>query len=308
MPSQSPPNPESVSLWTVPRPLAGLPPVLLFYLISTAARAGQPDGYGEALALYQARHYSGAQAAFNRVAGVTPDDVEVNFHLGRLALWFDDENSALAHLERALKVAPADARVLNALGDAYGLQAQKASLLAKLGWARKCRFAYERAVELEPANPAYRWSLLAYYQLAPGIAGGSEEKARREAEAIDRLDPVAGRVARATLFLAAHDARRAFAEFEAVLRENPDDYVALYQVGRCADISGQQLDRGLRALRRCLELPAPAGESMPRPVHVLHRIAGIPAQQGDAPGARAARAQAVALDPDFRPEKDALKN
>jgi tetratricopeptide (TPR) repeat protein len=305
MPPPSPPTPQSAAPWTVPRPLAGLPPVLLFFLISTAARAGQPDGYAEALALYQARQYSVAQEAFHRVARGQPDDVEVNFHLGRLALWFDDENSALDHLERALKAAPADARVLNALGDAYGLQAQKAPLLAKLGWARKCRTAYERAVELAPGNTAYRWSLLAFYQLAPGLVGGSEDKARREAEAIGRLDPAAGRIARVTLCLAAHDARGAFAEFEPVLRQNPDDYVALYQIGRCADVSGQQLDRGLRALRRCLELPAPAGDTMPRPVHVWYRVAGILTQQGDL---TAARTQAAALDPDFRPEKDALKN
>lgn len=302
------PPPVPARRWNVPRPLAGLPPVLLFFLVSTAARAGQPDGLAEAMALYQARQYSGAQAAFSRVARLHPDDVEVNFHLGRLALWFDNATVALDHLERALRAAPADARVLNALGDAYGLQAQQAPLLAKLGWARKCRAAYERAVELDPRNAAYRWSLLAYYQLAPGLVGGSEGRAQKEAEAISRLDPASGRIARATLRLAAHDADGAFAEFDAVLRTNPDDYVALYQIGRCADVTGRQLDRGLRALQRCLELPAPSGEAMPRPVHVLHRIAGILAQQGDAAGAQSARARAVALDPDFRPEKDSLKN
>lgn len=296
------------SRWTIPRPLAGLPPVLLFFLISTAARAGQPEGYPEAVALYQSRQYSEAQQAFSRVARAHPEDIEVNFHLGRLALWFDDAPAALEHLERAHRGAPNDARVLNALGDTYGLQAQKAPLLAKLGWARQCRAAYERAVELDPACTAYRWSLLAFYQLAPRLVGGSEDKARREAEVISRLDPAAGRVARATLHLAAHEADRAFAEFDSVLREHPDDFIALYQVGRCADVSGEQLDRGLRALRRCLELPAPIGEAAPRRVHVLSRLASILDRLGDPAAARAAREQSTRLEPDFRSEKDALKN
>jgi tetratricopeptide (TPR) repeat protein len=309
-----PPTPPSLSAapnsvpWTIPRPLAGLPPVLLFFLISTASRAGQPEGYPEAVALYQARQYSEAQQAFSRVARTNPGDVEVNFHLGRLALWFDDAPTALEHLERAHRAAPNDARVWNALGDTYGLQAQKAALLAKLGWARRCRAAYERAVELDPACAAYRWSLLAFYQLAPRLVGGSEDKARRESEVISRLDPAAGRVARATLHLAAHEADRAFAEFDAVLREHPDDFIALYQVGRCADVSGEQLDRGLRALQRCLDLPSPIGEAAPRKVHVLSRLAGILERQGDAKGAQAAREQAARLEPDFRLDKDTLKN
>jgi tetratricopeptide (TPR) repeat protein len=277
-------------------------------LLSPAARGGQPAGYTEAVALYDSRQYSAAQSAFARIARDHPDDLEVNFHLGRLALWFDDERTAQAHLERALQLAPNDARLFNALGDTYGLYAQKAPLLAKIGWARRCRTAYERAVELEPGSAAYRWSLLAYYQLAPFVVGGSEDKARYEAEAIARLEPMAGRIARATLQLAAHHHAAAFAEFEPVLRAHPDDFVALYQFGRCADLSGERLDLGLQCLRRCLELKAPSGDDLPRPVHVLHRIAGILAQQGDPEGARVAREQARVLEPDFRPEKDALKN
>ena len=268
--------------WTVPRPLAGLPPALLLCLLSPTARGGQPAGYTEAVTLYQARQYSAAQTAFARIAREFPDDLEVNFHLGRLALWFDDERTAQAHLERALKLAPNDARLFNALGDTYGLFAQKAPLLSKISWARRCRAAYERAVELDPRSTAYRWSLLAYYQLAPFLVGGSEEKARDEAEAIARLEPVR--------------------------RDHPDDFVALYQFGRCADLCGERLELGLKHLRRCLELPAPVGEDLPRPVHVLYRIAGILGQQGDIEGARAARERAQALEPDFRPEKDALKN
>ncbi len=294
--------------WTVPRPLAGLPPALLLCLLSPTARGGQPAGYTEAVTLYQSRQYSAAQTAFARIAREYPDDLEVNFHLGRLALWFDDERTAQAHLERALQLAPNDARLFNALGDTYGLFAQKAPLLSKISWARRCRAAYERAVELDPRSTAYRWSLLAYYQLAPFLVGGSEEKARDEAEAIARLEPTAGRIARATLQLAAHNHAAAFAEFEPVLREHPDDFVALYQFGRCADLCGERLELGLKHLRRCLELPAPVGEDLPRPVHVLCRIAGILGQQGDIEGARAARERAQALEPDFRPEKDALKN
>lgn len=261
-----------------------------------------------AIAIYETRNYSEARQRFLLIATRRPEDPEVHFYLGRIALWFDDTAAALRHLEKAAQIAPDSARIQNALGDTYGLAAQDAPLLTKLGWANKCRGAYERAVALEPENPAFRWSLLGYCIAAPRIAGGGFDKAEALAAEIARLDPMSGRVARATLALAARRFDAAFGEFEPVLRDTPDDFMALYHIGRCAALSGRNIERGITALQRCLSLPEPRGDGMPSHACVHYRLGNLLDQKGDAVGAQREYGLAHQKHPDFRPAKIQLKN
>ncbi len=274
-----------------------------------ARAADESDGRAAAIALYDDRRYREARAAFRALESVRrPVDEELDFYLGRIALWFDDRDDAITRLERAVRATPASARLHNALGDAYGLAAQQAPLLAKLGWARKCVAAYRKAVELEPENPLYRWSLLGYYLVAPGIAGGGREKALAEAQRLKAIDDMAGRIALATVHLADERADHAFAQFDDLCEQRPDDFMVLYHIGRCAALSGEQIDRGIAALRRCLDLEPPRGEGMPTIPLVHYRLAGLYAARGEEAEAARLRARAWELNPDLRPEKSALKN
>lgn len=283
--------------------------VLLLFSTAAAGASGRNAAeLARALDCYNSRRYSEARAMFDQLARERPADPEIGFYLGRLALWFDEERPALEHLERAAAAAPHDARIQNALGDAYGLAAQNAPLLSKLGWARKCQAAYERAVALAPDFPAFRWSLLGYFCAAPRLAGGGFEKAHAQADAIARLDAVNGRVARATLALAEGRYGAAFAELDAVLADTPDDFIALYHIGRCAALSGRDIDRGIASLRRCLELRPPEGDGAPTPACVHHRLGNLLELKRDTVGAREEYAAALREHPDFRPQKIVLKN
>lgn len=266
------------------------------------------EDFTRALQLYESRRYSEARERFALLARERLDDPEIHFYRGRLALWFDDARGALELLEKGARSSPDDPRLHNALGDAYGLMAQTAPLLLKLGWAKKCLAAYERAVELAPRNVDFRWSLLAYYGVAPALAGGGKLKAFEQARVIRSLDPASGRIAFATLFLAEKRTAAAFLEVDSFLRENPDSFLALYQLGRCAAMSGEELDRGAAALRRCLAIRPPTGDGLPSHANVHYRLGNILEKRGDYNGARIAYATALELEPDFRPEKSALKN
>ena len=92
-----------------------------------------------------------------------------------------------------------------------------------------------------------------------------------------------------------------------MLKESPDDYAALYQIGRIAALSGQQLDRGLASLRRCLTLTPPATPNTPGHAAAHWRIGNLLEKKGDQPGARAAYEAALKLDPTFLGAIDALK-
>jgi tetratricopeptide (TPR) repeat protein len=119
---------------------------------------------------------------------------------------------------------------------------------------------------------------------------------------------VGGRIAFATHYLCERKPAAAFAQFDDVLRENKNDFLALYQIGRCAALSGEQLERGRAALERCLTLSPPRGDGMPTLASTHHRLGNILEKMGDRAGAQGHYAAAVKMLPDFRAEKETLKN
>lgn len=271
-----------------------------------AAAEGADDGWCTAMELYQEARYGEARAALRRLDQGMPD-VELDFHLGRLALWFDDEAEARLRLERALAASPHEARLHNAWGDACGLAAQQAALWQKPAWARRCLAAYRRAVELEPTNPKWRWSLVGFGCVAPRIVGGGFDRAREAAAELARLDPWEGTVAEATILIVERRAPQAFACLEGVLHDRPDDAAAWYQVGRCAALSGEQIARGIFALRRCLELELVGGDGRPTRAAAHLRLGELLERAGDEAGARRERETALRLQPDLRLDKVGLR-
>jgi len=312
-------------------------PLLALALATTAWAAVDPASLAAARALYDERGKSAeAQRAFEQIAAADPKSADAQYFLGQLALRRDDADQAVAYAEKAVALAPDNADAQNLLGDAYGRSAQKASVFSQFGLARKCLAAYQRAVALAPEKVEIHQNLFEYYRQAPGLVGGGSDKAEAEAAAILKLDPIRGHTAYATLYAAdkkfdqaeAHIAEikkldpgrgrlaaaslfvtekkfdQAFAEFDEVLKTAPDDYGALYQVGRLAAVSSQNLDRGLAALRRCLELPP--GKNDPSHAAAQWRIGNLLEKKNDPAGARAAYQAALKLDPKFAQASDAL--
>jgi tetratricopeptide (TPR) repeat protein len=66
--------------------------------------------------------------------------------------------------------------------------------------ARRVVKEFETASKLAPEDLDIRFDLLDYYISAPGIVGGSKEKAEAQAKAIAKLNPKKGYVARAMIF------------------------------------------------------------------------------------------------------------
>jgi tetratricopeptide (TPR) repeat protein len=266
--------------------------------------AGELDA---ARALAAARNYPEAQSAYERLAKVDPENFEVQFQLGELALRRDDPATAVIHLEQAVRIDPKSARALKRLGDAHGTVAVSAPLLSKFGHAKKTLVAYERAVALDPSYISGREALFEYYRQAPGFVGGGFEKAAEQAARIKALDATRGRIAFATLYVGEKRYAEALAQFDEVLATTPDDYIALYQVGRLAALTGQQMDRGLAALRRCLELSPPPAPDTPSHAMVQWRLGTILEKTGDTAGARAAYNAALVIEPDQASAAEALR-
>jgi len=284
------------------RSLAGLAFTLL-----TLPSAGKEADLAAAHALLAARQPAEAQAAFERLHAADPTQAEVNHALGQLANRRDDPAQAIRYFTAASTAEPLAGRHQQGLGDAYGRQAERAGIFGGLGLARQCVAAYERAVALEPGNVEFRLSLLEFYRLAPAIVGGGATRARAQVEAIRQLDPNRGRIAAATLLAGEKRTAEAFAELASALEAQPDDVVALYQVGRLAALTGQELERGAAALRRYLELPEGMLPQAPGHASGHWRLGQVRERQSDRESARAAFEAALRLDPGFKPAAEALR-
>ena len=95
-----------------------------------------------------------------------------------------------------------------------------------MGWARRVVREFETARKLEPNNIDVRFDLLEYYLNAPGIVGGGKEKAEAEAQAISKLKPNKGFVARATIHINNKKWDLARKELLQAVTENPQSVSA----------------------------------------------------------------------------------
>ncbi|ODU42093.1 tetratricopeptide repeat protein [uncultured Aquimonas sp.] len=172
------------------------------------------------------------------------------------------------------------------LGRVYGRQALEASVFTKLSWAGRCREAWETAVRLDGNNIDARFDLLGYYLQAPGVAGGGRDKAEATLPEIDAIHPSYGQLARGQIAAANKDLAAARNHFEAAVTADPasirartalanlhlreqrnaearavwqqalqlkaDDVYAIYQLGRLAALTGEELEAGLQQLDQFL--------------------------------------------------------
>jgi len=95
---------------------------------------------------------------------------------------------AVASLERAVGEDSLNSDYYDWLGRAYGRLAESSSFLSAPGYAKKTVRAFERAVELGPANLEALSDLFEYYLQAPGLVGGGFDKAENIASRIATLD------------------------------------------------------------------------------------------------------------------------
>lgn len=95
-------------------------------------------------------------------------------------------------LEERLQAQGESAMLLYWMGRAELSMIDEASAFRKLGLARSAKKNLEKAVALDPELVPARVSLGRYYLEAPAIAGGSEVKAKQQAERLITLDPPSG--------------------------------------------------------------------------------------------------------------------
>lgn len=247
--------------------------------------------------------------------------------------------AAVPLLEKCIAAEPGNSKFHQWLGRALGLQAAQAGIVSGALSVRKVKAEFEKAIELDPLNLEARQDLAIMYRAAPGFLGGSNAKAAEQVAFIRRHDPaLASQLDGDFLFadkkydaaLTAYqesaklhpramiyvrislaqqnrkDWTQAFAALDRALALEADFPFALYQIGRTAALSGQQLDRGEKCLRTYIALPVREDLENPSVASAHFRLGTILEKKGDAGGALNEYRAALALDPKHKLAREAL--
>lgn len=280
-----------------------------------------------------------AIAALQARLQVSPQDAEAHHLLARAYLLVEEWNRAVEAAERAVALQPRDSNYHLWLGRAYGNKAEHCNPFCAAGLAGKVRSQFERAVDLDPANVPARTDLAEYYMEAPGIMGGSKDKARAQADQIAQRAPSPAHWVRARLAEKEKQYDVAEKEFRAAIEGSaspPQAWIDLagfyHRRGRLADmetavskaVSAPQPSGG--ALFEAASLLFRAGRNFPGAVDMLRRyldggklVCDAPAfrahyllgtileKQGEKQAAAAAYQASLALARDFDHPRKALK-
>jgi tetratricopeptide (TPR) repeat protein len=141
-------------------------------------------------------------------------------------------------LEKAIAQDSVNSEYYDWLGRAYGRLAEGSSFLSALGYARKTVRAFERAVELNPANLEALSDVFEYYLQAPAMVGGGVDKAENIARRLAGLNAAESHWALARLAEKRKDFETVEREFRAALAADPNE------VGRHIDLAAFLSSRG----------------------------------------------------------------
>jgi tetratricopeptide (TPR) repeat protein len=255
--------------------------------------------------LFEAGSYPEARTAVEKIVAAEPANAEALFYLGWTAFRQNENEDAVKRLEQATALDATKSLYFHVLGDAYSIAIQRASIFSKLSWAKKCLAAYDRGVALDPDNLEVRRARCEYYRHAPAIAGGGMAKAYTEAAEIQKRDAIRGAQAWVDLYVSEKKYAEAFALLGDLIAKKPESKVALYQLGRLAEISGQQLARGEAALKDYLQYTPASGEPSLTTAH--WRLGNLYEKKGDQAAARAEYEAALKLKPGFPAARESLK-
>ena len=307
-------------------------------LVAQAAGAQQSASLDAAVRLYEARQYGAARQAFQAVTAAEPRNARAYYYLGRVTFGQGDGARAAEQFEKATQLDPRNADYHFWLGQAYGREAQHLSKFRAAFLAKKIRHEFETAVALDPEGVDGRSGLLSYYLIAPGILGGSVDKAREQAREIARRNPMKGLLADGAIAEREKDMAGAERAYSAAVAQFPDsaftyytlgnmyqrtkqydkalalydrlrarmpnERPVLYYSGRAAALSGQNLPRAEQELTAYLRLPL---EDTDPPLASAHNYLGLTYEkQGRRDLARREYETSVQLDPERDDAKQGL--
>jgi tetratricopeptide (TPR) repeat protein len=259
---------------------------------------------------------------------------------GRASLARGDTDGAIQVLEKAVAQYPNSAEAHFRLFTAYGSKVQQVGLLGAMKFGPKAMAEGEKAVALDPKHGEARLGLVQAYMLAPGMMGGSADKALENAKELKAIDPLMAHRAYGFIYAQQKKLDLARKEYLDAIREQPDspkphtyfgqhlanveknygaacaeceaalkidaNYMpAVYHLGRAAALGNLNSARAEEALKRYLAYKPKESEP---PLAGAHYYLGLVYEKaGNKPEAKQSFQAALKLNPTHKEASAALK-
>jgi len=172
----------------------------------------------------EAGHWKRARAIVEARLREAPDDPLALFLMSQIHFAFGQKDAPMKLAERAVTLAPGEAKFHRQLAEATGVMAQRSNMLQQVFLARKFKKEIDAAIALDPNNVQARRDLIEYYLLAPGLIGGDKKQAHDVAARIARIDAAQGFLAEARLAAFDHDLTRQEAMLRKAVEAGPVKY------------------------------------------------------------------------------------
>lgn len=259
---------------------------------------------------------------------------------GRAAINRGDTDAAVDILEKAVAQSPNSAEAHFYLANAYSTKGQDSGFFGAANYMPKIRNVFEKAIALNPKYVEARFGLIQFYAYAPGIMGGSYDKAFEQAKEIKTIDPFFGHRAYAFIYTQQKNTDLAKKEFVDAIREQPEspkahsyyglflvntekNYIAafaefetarkldssympaVYHLGRTAAKANTDLARGKEALKEYLAYTPKENE--PTPAYAHYFLGVIYENEGKKEEAKQSYEKALKLNPGLKEAAEGLK-
>jgi len=294
--------------------------------------------HAQADSLLQQGRVDEASAMLREIVSSQPDNAKARQLLCRVYYAQEMADDAVRECELAAAADPNDSDTQMWLGRAYGLKASKANALTAFSLAKKVRTAFERAVQLNPANVHAMSDLGEYYVDAPAIVGGGLDKAQRLAQQMQPYSAARYHRLLAEIANKKKDTATAEAEYRAAAAagKTPEAFIDLGQFyqekgqmdkAMAAVQAGVEADRkndsvlvdaasiltatkrspelAERLLREYLSSPAKSDGAPAFKVHM--QLGDLLLKRGDAVGAHHEYAAALAMASNYVPARKAMQ-
>jgi tetratricopeptide (TPR) repeat protein len=280
-----------------------------------------------------------AKALLAQAIAADGKNAEAHFLLGEIFYAFNDFAKASDEAQKAVTFDDSKSDYHLLLGNSLSGLLDSAGTFKKISLAHQIKAEFERAITENPKNIPARAALAEFYAQAPGIVGGSAEKAVEQARQISALDAVEGHYAMALVDLDLRKFGEAEQEYKAVIAvdsKRAKPYVQLafiyiqekkdseapelfrraleldanylsgcFGVARSDLLSGQNLDEGERFFRKYLTRWPEEGD--PSWANAHWRLGQVYEKQGRKDLAVVQWQEALKLTPNYKPALDSLK-
>jgi len=182
-------------------------------------------------------------------------NADAAYYLGRVYYNYDLYDKAINYIEKAIELNDSVSDYHLYLGRSFGIKAMKANILKKASLAKKVKREFLRAVELDSTSVWAHNDLIQYYVMAPGIMGGSIERAIEHAHVLRNLDEKMGISAFGYIYN--HEKRYddVLELYNSAIEKSPDEIDYYFQLAETYDKIGER--------EKCIQVSEQVMEKMP---------------------------------------------